>query len=233
MEEKGNIPGLPPRQDHHGQPSANREGRTVGIEGILDVAMRDQARIQGFSSVNGLLKAFEKITLRDRGATNSNRRGSDKGMTENKKKSVTDTNNKRCFNCGEREHISANCPTKTLGAKCFECGTRGHISTRCPKKNNSAGKSVVTSVSRTLHKRNTLTVTLGGRVITALIYTGSDVSIMRASEYAMIGSPRMQISNAEFCGIGEFSARTLGEFRADILIDEHTYPILIRVASDL
>lgn len=103
------------------------------IEGIPDVTMRDQARIQGFSSVNGLLKTFEKITLRDRGATNSNRRGSDKGMTENRKKNVTDTNNKRCFNCGEREHISANCSTKALGAKCFECSARGHISAKCPK----------------------------------------------------------------------------------------------------
>lgn len=44
---------------------------------------------------------------------------------------------------------------------------------------------------------------------------------MRASEYAMIGLPRM-ISSAEFCGIGGFSARTLSEFRAEILIDEHT-----------
>lgn len=59
--------------------------------------MRDQARIQGFSSVNNLLKAFEKVTLRDRGAMSSSRH-SDKGINDRKKKTLTD--NKRCFNCG-------------------------------------------------------------------------------------------------------------------------------------
>lgn len=193
------------------------------IEGIPDAAMRDQARIQGFSTIEGLLKAFEKVTLRDRGVASSHRHGGDKNGTDKKKKIPTDA--KRCFNCGEREHVSANCPTKALGAKCFECGARGHISAKCPKKNNSAGKAVVASISRALRKRYMQKVTLNGRVITALIDTGSDISIMRASEYAMIGSPRMQMSNTMFCGIGGFSARILGEFRADISIDECTYPI--------
>jgi len=59
--------------------------------------------------------------LRDCGATNSNRYGNDKSMTENKKKRHP-TGVKWCFNCGKREHVSVNCPTKALGAKCFECG---------------------------------------------------------------------------------------------------------------
>lgn len=88
------------------------------IEGdiVPDIAMHDQARMQGFSSVDGLLKAFEKITLRDHNMTNSNRHGGGRTATDKKAKIPTDA--KCCFNCGEREHVSANCPTKTLGAKC-------------------------------------------------------------------------------------------------------------------
>lgn len=66
----------------------------------------------------------------------------------------------------------------------------------------------------------------------ALIDTGSDMSMLRASEYAMMRSPRMRAADKEFCGIGGFSARVLGEFRANMLISEHTYSILIRVAPD-
>lgn len=116
------------------------------IEGTPDVTMRDQARIQGFASVDSFLKAFERVTLRDRGAVNSSRHSSDKGVSDKRKKTPTDV--KRCFNCGEREHVDANCPTRALGAKCFGCGARGHISSKCPKKNNNgAERSVVTSIS--------------------------------------------------------------------------------------
>lgn len=44
------------------------------IEGIPDATLRDQARIQGFASADALLKAFEKIMLRDRGTGSSIRR---------------------------------------------------------------------------------------------------------------------------------------------------------------
>lgn len=153
------------------------------IDGIPDTALRDQARIQRFASVDGLLKAFEKITLRDRGATGSARYSGDKKLINDKKKTSTDV--KRCFNCGEREHVSANCPTKTLGAKCFGCGRRGHIAAKCPEKGNNTGKSVVASISRISCKRYTCEVILNGQIIVALIDSGSDISIMRETEYAM------------------------------------------------
>ncbi|EFN60729.1 hypothetical protein EAG_09368, partial [Camponotus floridanus] len=75
-------------------------------------------------------------------------------------------------------------------------------------------------------------VTLSGRVIAALIDTGSDISILRSSEYMMMGSPKMRATDMEFCGIGGFSAKILGEFQANIIIDGQVYPIFIRVAPD-
>lgn len=35
------------------------------IDGIPDETLRNQARIQGFETVNTLLKAFERMTLRE------------------------------------------------------------------------------------------------------------------------------------------------------------------------
>ncbi|XP_070168810.1 uncharacterized protein [Polyergus mexicanus] len=123
------------------------------IDSIPDIALRDQARIRGFSSVDGLLKTFERITLRDRGAAGLSRHSGDKRMADEKKKTPTDI--KRCFNCGEREHVGANCPTKTLGAKCFGCGERSHIASKCPPKNSDARRSVVATISQMPYKKYT------------------------------------------------------------------------------
>lgn len=43
------------------------------IDGIPDNVLRDQARLHRFTSIELLLDAFETITLRNRGATSSNR----------------------------------------------------------------------------------------------------------------------------------------------------------------
>lgn len=73
---------------------------------------------------------------------------------------------------------------------------------------------------------------LNNRVIIALIDTGSDISIMRTSEYAMIGSPKMQASDIEFCGVGGYNTRAIGEFQTHITIDGHVYPILNKIVLD-
>ncbi|XP_070529412.1 uncharacterized protein [Cardiocondyla obscurior] len=203
------------------------------IDGIPDVGLRDQARMQGFSSIDGLLKAFEKIALRDRGTMGSSREGEKRTTTaDDKKKTYTDS--KRCFNCCGRDHLGVNCPTKTLGVKCFECRERGHIATKCPKKNNSDSekRTVVASISHVANKKYTREVVINDHRILALIDTGSDITIMRMSEYAKIEPPKMQTSCIEFCGIGGYSVKTLGEFQANISIDEHVYPIFIQVVPD-
>lgn len=43
---------------------------------------------------------------------------------------------KRCYNCGEGDHVSEDCPQKAQGPKCFNCNEYGHISSKCPHKNN-------------------------------------------------------------------------------------------------
>ncbi|XP_029171737.1 uncharacterized protein LOC114941060 [Nylanderia fulva] len=109
------------------------------IEGIPDERLKDQARIQRFAAADGLLEAFERVTLRDRGISNASRstrtekRVSDQGRSE-RRETANGSENRRfagkiayCFNCGERDHLGINCPTKEQGAKCFQCGKRRHI----------------------------------------------------------------------------------------------------------
>lgn len=220
------------------------------IDGIPDRMLRDQARMQRFDTTESLLEAFEEITVRDRYTTNAGRpdrrtggvtaagRGEktsgngkddkgDKGSAGNAEAKKT-TSVKRCYNCGARNHVSAACPTKELGVKCFECGEHGHIASKCAKKSETS----VCAVTRSVHKKYTKDVVINSRNITALIDTGSDISIMRADEYVSMGSPRFQSTKVHFSGIGSGNVATLGEFQAEITIDGHTYPILIRVVSD-
>lgn len=57
------------------------------------------------------------------------RRGNDQAKDERKETSSNASKKPTfkvvyCYNCGERDHLSANCPTKDQGTKCFQCGTR-------------------------------------------------------------------------------------------------------------
>ncbi|XP_033358961.1 uncharacterized protein LOC117238280 [Bombus vosnesenskii] len=37
----------------------------------------------------------------------------------------------RCYNCGDAEHVCAECPSKSRGPKCFKCREYGHIASKC------------------------------------------------------------------------------------------------------
>ncbi|XP_067209940.1 uncharacterized protein [Linepithema humile] len=218
------------------------------IDGIPDDTLRDQARMQEFPSADALLRAFSRITLRNRNVTGLDRRdGRGVGPGERRERIVGSgewsgggsgdgrrgtPGAERCFNCGARDHVSANCPTKSLGLKCFECGKNGHIALKCPKKNGEPKKTVVAAVSQIERKKYTKDVIMGDRVITALIDTGSDISIMRASKHAKVGSPKLRASEMEFCGVGGYRASAFGEFQMKIMIDDFSYSILIRVVPD-
>lgn len=66
----------------------------------------------------------------------------------------------------------------------------------------------------------------------ALIDTGSDISMMRACVYALIGSPGLRANVIEFRGVGDYRAMTLGRFETEVTIDENAYPMCIHVVPD-
>lgn len=125
------------------------------IDGIPVASLRDQARIGRFTSKASLLQAFEKVTLRDRvfvgdvkkqkqgdGAQRQRGEKAEKNTSKSEiEKNVSKSENeKRCFNCGLRNYVSVDCPTKTEQPKCFQSGERGHIASKCEKKRKSGEK---------------------------------------------------------------------------------------------
>lgn len=79
--------------------------------------------------------------------------------TEDKKKKFTrsDTDkqsDRRCFNCGDKNYLSATCPTKEKGVKCFRCGEHGHIATKCSSTENKQTKSKDKKCNATYCKTN-------------------------------------------------------------------------------
>ena len=136
---------------------------------------------------------------------------------------------RRCSNCGAREHFSANYFAKYPWTTCFECGKYAHIAAQS-KKRSKAEKTVITFISSIQRcMKNTI---FGDQVIPALIDTGSDISLMRISEYEMVGAPRLQASQEVCCGIGNYRAAAIGEFLAYFTIDNYQYFALIRVIPD-
>ncbi|XP_026742134.1 uncharacterized protein LOC113508833 isoform X2 [Trichoplusia ni] len=54
------------------------------------------------------------------------------------KRSIIQQKSKKCYNCGDGNHLSGDCPQKTQGPKCFHCNEYGHISPMCPHRKNMA-----------------------------------------------------------------------------------------------
>lgn len=125
------------------------------IDGIPDNVLQNQAHIQRFTQMESLLEAFEAITLPDGHTTSSNRSarngkpaGSKRDGTTNRSKGDSNGERKkitpgvkRCFNCGARDHIGVDCPSKDLGVKCFGCGKFGHVASKCPEKGGAIKNS--------------------------------------------------------------------------------------------
>lgn len=135
---------------------------------------------------------------------------------------------KRCFNCGLKDHVSTNCPSKEKGAKCFKCSEHGHIASNCPKEQKPAASSyAITHPTQSKQPKDVLI----NVPVKAIIDTGSDITIMRADEFIKIGSPYFVHNQMSFRGIGKEQGTTIGEFRAKLTVDENSYAITIHVVS--
>lgn len=207
------------------------------IDGIPDRILRDQARVSGLRTKTELLEAFERITLWERkhtgasgGEEKTHRQKGDKINGDGKsgqRKTSPGEKKKNCFNCGLPDHFSQDCPTKESGPKCFKCGKRGHIAVKCTEERAEVKESCAAmQVTQTKCNKD---VVVNGRKVVALVDTGSDLCLMRADQYAEIGSPTLECKETRFRGVGSHESVAFGEFRAEIIVDENTYFILIRV----
>ncbi|KMQ91095.1 blastopia polyprotein [Lasius niger] len=222
------------------------------IDGIPDSNLRDLARVQGFTTMDEMLQAFDGITLRTGGcaATTASSRfdeRSDDAKRRNNKHIKGDTSVKgerrnsydkternavkRCYNCGLKDHVSSLCPTKDKGQKCFKCNEHGHIARNCSTKTDSTTANSC-AVDRSERRKQTKDVLINDIQVHAIIDTGSDITIMRADEYIRIGSPRLENVTVPFRGVSTEKNATLGRFQAKLTVDENSFKISINVVSD-
>ncbi|XP_043263810.1 uncharacterized protein LOC122404023 [Colletes gigas] len=210
------------------------------IAGIPDPTLRDQARIHGHASRTTLLAAFEQVSLRGRQQTsgparpfNGEAKGSSSGypkVTSERRSPATQRRYDRCFYCGGRGHDGSSCPSKGKGRKCFECQQFGHISAECPTKRSSVSKS--NYIAKTQYFKNCKIVSIHGIAMSALIDTGSDISLMPYKQYKIIGSPRLTPTETRFRGVGAQENRSLGNFTTRLEIDNSMYNISVHVVPD-
>jgi len=105
--------------------------------------------------------------------------------------------------------------------KCFEYREYGHYAGQCPKK--SPAKKDSCDVSHFSTRKYYKEIKVDGQTSTALIDTGSDLSLRRADQYIKLGAPKLKHKEIKFCGIGSDENKTLGEFCSDVEIDGNHY----------
>ncbi|XP_050491116.1 uncharacterized protein LOC126873859 [Bombus huntii] len=123
---------------------------------------------------------------------------------------------KRCHNCGDKEHVNADCPNKSRGPKCFKCREFGHISTNCA---NILKVKTRCDEWRNENKRGVKQIKVMNTNVVAKIDTGSDLNLVRMSTYLRLGAPQLEKRIIRFDSIGTVNVHTMGRFKTDIMID--------------
>lgn len=148
----------------------------------------------------------------------------------------SDGQNKKCYNCGDKQHMGKDCPNKAKGTKCFSCGEFGHISTKCPSKDNKdthlPNAKTRCDALYTSDKKLYKTLSVAGRRVEAMIDSGSDLHLVRSSFYIKLGAPPLKAEGIPFGSVGVNRGVTLGSFEADICVDGISLKLRIHIVPD-
>jgi hypothetical protein len=165
----------------------------------------------------------------------------------------------RCFNCGLKGHRSTDCKFKEKGTNCFKCNNYGHRAKECNEDNKQKKQSEIEKkssptvylsnslqdeeppenheicnreVTDRVNSRNFKNLKLCGTDFEALIDTGSDVNLIKASAFLKIGAPRFEETPLTLTGLGNRKVKTLGKFSTKINIDNCELVTEIHIVSD-
>lgn len=118
------------------------------IDGISDWRMRDQARMQNFTSAEELLQVFKKISIRQ--DFKNKTKIAEKNENKNNVKLITKEEaqlKRKCYNCNQPGHLTTECkrPKRKKGS-CYICGEFNHLNKNCPKKGTLIKQKEVNNV---------------------------------------------------------------------------------------
>ncbi|XP_026828423.1 uncharacterized protein LOC113562643 [Ooceraea biroi] len=183
------------------------------------------------------MKSSQKVNQSKTGKTWEKREKDSKEKESKGKEASRVQSNLRCFNCGQRNHVSADCPQKEKGSKCFQCKEFGHIAAQCPKRNTES-----TSVGQQVNKCGVAVksdqkiykaVKISSQHMAALLDTGSDLHLIRAERYIKLGALPLTGAKIVCLGLGENRMSTLGNFKIIVTIDNDDFTLILHVVPDM
>lgn len=102
---------------------------------------------------------------------------------------------KNCFICGNKSHLSKDCPDKEKKSKCFSYGNFDHVASSCRNKNvtrkpedtkTKARVDMMKSGDKKIYK-----TVICEKSVTAVIDSGSDLHLIRFDLYEQLNTPKM------------------------------------------
>lgn len=206
---------------------------TYFVEGIPDSKLNKSILYQAttLEDLKTKIKIYEKMQGTE-GPSSSKVSQPTKNDNNFSKKTV------RCFKCGEKGHLSNQCKVPQI--KCFKCKGSGHKSFECKANINKVKveKSVpereenVNTVSEGIRQtshRIFKDVEILGNTFSAMIDTGSDVSLMRRDVLDVLGSQNVDNEVKYLNGIGGGTVCTLGSLRTNAKVDDNEIQIKFHI----
>lgn len=208
------------------------------IEGIPDEAV-NKSILYGAQTIKELKNRFSQYESMKQEAsktkpkTTERNDKSGKPDDRNKKKNGEVKTNavavKRCFHCGSDKHVSSACPDAQKGKKCFKCNGFGHVAAECPDKDKPKDVYVI---SRPKKEKCQKIVSVNGCKTLALVDTGSDLTLICKSEYERLGATTLKKTQACYEGLASGMNVTLGEFTANMTVENDVYTVNYHVVPD-
>lgn len=194
------------------------------IEGISNVQLKNQAKLQRFESKDKLFTAFETVGLADE----KNRKEEElkqKHRVQKEAAKDSSVSNVRCYNCSKYGHVSRDCkaPKREKGS-CFKCGEKGHLISECNSKTILERINCVDVLSVNNDFQKIATIKVNSAIakyeikIDAQIDTGSPISFVKEKIIPNHFIERTDdISN--FAGINSSRLNVIGIIIIDIQCD--------------
>ncbi|XP_033243671.1 uncharacterized protein LOC117186697 [Drosophila miranda] len=185
------------------------------IDGIPASGLRDQARIQCFSDLKQILRAFSEIRLPQRkqyATPVSADAAANKGL--------------RCANCNSRGHFAKDCfkPKREPGS-CYACGAFGHLFGQCPERRSVSNNNYVRYCKIFLCNK---IVTL--LIAACLIDSGSPISFVKKS---LISTKTiLEPVSESYFGLNRSQLKTFGKMLCYVLKGEIKYFFHLNMVSN-
>lgn len=219
------------------------------IDGFDDIQLRNQARMQSFTSLDNLLVVMKNLCDRNIHMERKPPYVRKPGVQINPSASLQESQGVtkvRCYNCNKEGHLATNCerPRRQRGT-CYECGQPDHIARFCPKlkeRRQSEGRPNTTAMvlkgkGEIDHYKVSMTlrffsVDISQSIhVNALLDTGSPISMIKS---LFIPNNLLEpfYENINYFGLNNSKLEILGIFSGTINIFDELITIKLYVVSD-